>query len=408
MKRFICLVLSIVFCAITLVGCMNDEIGEDLDKYKEKYHPEVVEELELDFYIVVGEGTTANAISTVGLMVNQHLEKFKTKLDIHYLSADEYAEKMTSDLALEGDDRADIVLITSKDMFDELYSEHAIANITEYYNPATSVYKSLNTKICSAILQAVTVEEIAYTVAGNEYTSYNKYCVPNNHIVSHYELAVISTKAAEYYNIGSEVVATMIDEESCKPLYDAIDSDPKHTYTKEASVRFITDGTYADIAKYEAEGCAVNIVKYPEVTKEEAYSSAFAIARHPLDLRHQLGKGEEELKENKEAYSDYYNRCMQVIFELNSNVEFRNLLQYGKLGTNYKLDENGNVTHDDIAPEDVYVMDLLHTGDVFLAYYCDCDLHKWTKEVAEYGTVQNLEAIVPAPALPEGDTENNE
>ena len=400
--------LCIVFVAIALVGCMDDEIGADLDKYKENYNPKVVEELELDFYIIVGDGTTTNAMDTVELMVNQHLEKFKTKLDIHFLSEAEYKSKMTSDIHLEGDDRADIVLITGADMFDELYAEHAIANITEYYNPASSAYKSLNTKICSAVLESITIEEIAYTVAGSEYTSFNKYCVPNNHIVSHYEYALINIEAAEYYNIGSEVVATMIDEESCKPLYDAIALDPNNTYTKDEAVKFVTNGTYADQAKYEAEGYAVNIIKYPEVTREEAYSSAFAIARHPQDHRHELKKGDEELKEDKDAYGEYYNRCMQIIYELNSNVEFRNLLQYGKLGTNYKLDENGLVTHDDIAPEDVYVMDLLHTGDVFLAYFCDCDLHKWNKYTYDYGTVQNFEAKVFVPEAPEEGTENNE
>ncbi|MBQ2793154.1 MAG: hypothetical protein IJF05_00465, partial [Clostridia bacterium] len=82
MKKLICLLLCVVMLGGLLVGCKNDDIvgkiDEELKKLEDKVPTKVVEEMEFDFYIIVGEGTTENAKKTVSLMINQHLEKFKT------------------------------------------------------------------------------------------------------------------------------------------------------------------------------------------------------------------------------------------------------------------------------------------------------------------------------------------
>ena len=387
MKKFICLVLCIIFAATALVSCADDEIGADLDKYKDKYQPAVVEDMEFDLYIIVGEGTTDNAISTVKLMINQHLEKFSTTLDIHYTSAEEYYDTVMSASALEGDDRADIVLITSEAMFDELYSSHSLANITDYYDPVNSAYRSMNTDVATSLLNAITVVEDSYNDIGTLYKSYNRYVVPNNHVVDSYDYLLVLAEAAEHYNFGSLTVEnTMYDEESVAELKSAIENDPDAAYSVDECIKFV-NGNYADREIYESQGYICNVISEPEVTAAEAYSSAFGIIRHPLDNRHELSWDDEISPAVKAQYTGHYDRCMQVIYEINTNKDLRNLLQYGKLGTNYKLDENGYISYDGIADNDTYVMDILHTGDLFTAYYCE-ELG-WTEEVAAYGELQN-------------------
>ncbi len=392
MKKLICLVLCIVFLGCMLVSCKDDEIGADLDRLKDKVPTKVVEEIELDFYIIMGEGTTENARKTVTLMINQYLEKFKTKLDIHYLTASEYESVVKNDIALDGDDRADIVLITSKDMFDSLYSDRLIANLTDFYHPTASVYRSLNTQIAPALLSAVTVREVAYAENDAEYIAQNKYCVPNNRVVGSYDIFLVKIEAAEYYNLGSDTFDALTADEVAERIYTQIDIDPR--YSRDESVIF-TSGSYADLEKYVNSG--EYLVKYtaPSVSLEEAYASVFAIARHDKDVRHTKGWKETTLQTDIDEYTAYYNRCMEVIYELNTSEELRNLLLYGKVNTNYKLDrETGMVSHNGVADSDVYIMDIEYTGDVFKAYYCESDGYfGWTKSEAQYGEIQNKDAV---------------
>lgn len=395
MKKLICLVLCIVLLGCLLVSCKNDEIGADLDRLKDKVPDKTVEEMELDFYIIVGEGTTENAKKTVTLMINQYLEKFKTKLDIHYLTAAEYEDKVKNDIALDGDERADIVLVTSKDMFDYLYDNRLIANLNDFYHPTASIYRSLNTQIAPSLLSAVTVRETAYTKNGFDYVEYiaqNKYCVPNNRVVGTYGIFLMTVEAAEYYNIGPDTFNSLTADEAAERIYSKIDTDPQ--YSREESVIY-TNGNYAELQSYINSG--KYYVKYtnPTVSLEEAYESVFVIARHDKDLRHTKGWQENTLQTDIDEYTNYYNRCMEIIYDLNTSTEFRNLLLYGKVNTNYKLDrETLIVNHNNIADSDVYVMDIAYTGDVFKAYYCECDgMHDWTKEAALNGEQQNKEAV---------------
>ena len=81
----------------------------------------------------------------------------------------------------------------------------------------------------------------------------------------------------------------------------------------------VVNGDYSDKAAYEAEGYICNVSSYPQVTEEEAFASSFAIV-------------------NGIQYSD---RAMEILYLLNSDTYFRNLLQYGASGTCYSLEEIG-------------------------------------------------------------------
>ena len=388
MKKLICLVLCLAMTCCLLVGCADEDITDDMDYLKDKVKDDKVEELTLDFYIIVGEGTTENATKTVELMINQELEKFKTTLDIHYVKAAEYKNEVLSALRKEDGKNADIVLIAGAEMYDVMMEEHLIANITKFYDPVSSEYKTLNTQICSALLSAVTVIEEGKNATGQTVISSSKYCVPNNHIVSQYEMFLMSIEASEYYNISNSAFKNSSAEQIKLMFEQRIAEDP--AYTLDQCVKNVA-GTYADYQSYLAGDEYYVKATVPEVTREEAFSSAFAIARHELDKRFE--EGWEGTKQDTDTYNAYYNRCMQIIYEINTNPKVRNLLQYGKFNTSYKYDDATNtVNHDNVAASDVYVMDLLYTGDVFKAYYCDCAYHAWTAEHAAYGEIQNKEA----------------
>ena len=76
-------------------------------------------------------------------------------------------------------------------------------------------------------------------------------------------------------------------------------------------------------------------------------------------------------------YAENADRCMELITFLNTNSEFRNLLQYGIKGVNYKIEEDTGklvrLNHD-------YMMNIYTTGNTFIAYpEEDMSLDVWEK-----------------------------
>ena len=388
MNKLVCLVLCVALLCTFLVGCQDDEIGAYLEKYKDTVKDTTVTEMELDLYIIVEEGTTKTATDTVNLMINQYLEKFSTKLDIHYLTADEYEKTATDALAFSAEDRADIVLVTSKAMFDNLYNNRLIANITDFYDPNSSPYRSLNTQISPALLSAVTVHEDAYSQDGVKYLGLHKYSVPNNRIVGTYDIFKLSIEAANYYNISKNTFDTLSADELIDLVNAKIAFDS--TYANGAYERI--SGTYTDITNISQDEYYVKYI-VPQLSLEEAYESVFVIARHEYDIRHTKDWYENTTQENRVAYTNYYDRCMQVVYEINNSVELRNLLQYGKMNTNYKFDLQTDTIYYDktIQADDYYRMNINYTGDIFKAYYSE-NLN-WTADIAVDGEVQNKDAV---------------
>ena len=409
MKKLVCLVLCVALLCTFLVGCQDDEIGAYLEKYKDKVKDDTIVEMELDLYIIVEEGTTKTATDTVNLMINQYLEKFNTKLDIHYLTADEYEKTATDALAfteatnedgtpilnedgtpvyVSSDDRADIVLVTSKAMFDNLYENRLIANITDFYDPNNSPYRSLNTQISPALLSAVTVHEDAYSQDGVRYLGLNKYSVPNNRIVGTYDIFKLSIEAANYYNISKNTFDSLSADEIIALVDSRAENDSSHANGAYERI----SGTYTDITNIDQDEYYVKYI-VPQLSLEEAYQSVFVIARHEYDIRHTQDWYENTTQQNRVAYTNYYDRCMQVVYEINNSVELRNLLQYGKMNTNYKFDLQTDTIYYDktIQADDYYRMNINYTGDIFKAYYSE-NLN-WNADIALDGQVQNKDAV---------------
>lgn len=397
MKKILCLLLCIAMMCLLLAACGNKSVGEYLEKYEEEelWKPEVKPVIELDMYIITGDATTENAIKTVERSISSYIEdKYSTVLDLHYVTADQYESVVKNAIDLDTEDRADIVLINSPELYKDV--KDSLVDLSSYLKSST--YGTLKTRIAKSLLNAATDE------------NGKLYCVPNNHVVGQYEYIIIDKDAAQYVNYSENKIAQIKDINSpeAQALCAAIDSTG--VFDSADCVKTVM-GMYEDAAVYESQGYYCNVSSVPTVDEEEVFQSAFAIVKDPSD-----GVAPAADEDNVVTYTDYYNRAMEVIYAFNTDVTLRNRLQYGNKGTNYTevektLEDGSVVTYAEPfnTGSGVYHMDLIHTGDVFIAYYSES--LSWSPENAVNGKRQNDNSIVyVAPALlPEsGDTENSD
>ena len=127
----------------------------------------------------------------------------------------------------------------------------------------------------------------------------------------------------------------------------------------------VIKGSGKDIEAYSQDYYSV-ILEYPVATQEDLFKSMFAVS----------------------SYTENVDRCMEIITHLNTNAQFRNLLQYGIKGTNYE------VTDSDCAmrmSDNLYVMDVYKTGNMFVAYP-DAD-KGMDQSTWEYAKKQDLDVV---------------
>ncbi len=354
------LALCAMLSLLVLAGCADDPIGS----YKYDWTPTVVEKLEFDFYIVTGDATTDNAKTTVKDKINQYLEdKYNTKLNIHYVSAADYENEIKTLVGDGTEKKSGIVLVNSTAMMDYLIERGALLNVINALD--TKAYGKLNTQITPTLLEAAKETDADGNTA--------MYCIPNNHVVGTYEYIVIDKAVARALNYNDTELKAMTTYESTAQLRADVTTyaDKLGNVTVNDVVRVVPNADYADRFEFKYEdGYICNVSKSPVVTRDDAYSSAFAIL----------------------AGTEKYDRAMQIIYAINTDVALRNYLQYGVEYTNYTVDANG-VAHPETNGISVYQMNLLYTGDIFQAHYCDTDgWFEWTADDAIYGALQNKDA----------------
>lgn len=146
---------------------------------------------------------------------------------------------------------------------------------------------------------------------------------------------------------------------------------------KTAALSIATMG-YEELAAYRAEDSEYYpvILKNPTLSAEDVYGSMFGICSQTDSVEH----------------------CMKVLTLLNTNSEFRNVLQYGVEGKTYQLvpDPNDNqkriISYSEEYP---YHMDIFKTGNAFLAY----PEPGMDETVWENGKVQNRDVTGADPTL---------
>ena len=387
MRRIVGLLLCISIILVMLVSCTDKEIGSYRPNYDGLLPKDKSEEV-LDFYIIVGEGTSQNAITTVSMYINQYLsDVFKTTLDMHYLTEAEYSAKVMADVTLTGADRADIVLITSANMFDTLYTSNSLAPVSYYLDPSNNFefdIPELKSIITTSIYNASLENSVHYAVT-------------NNFVVDSYDYFLVKYDVAKQYGCGNTTTlgaALSMDNEYIVELKTRMLNDGKTEDDVNNAIKIVS-GTYSDKAAYELDGYICNIINYPTATREAALASAFAVVRHPLDMRNEPGfDPDREDAVKKATYIAHYERCMEIIWALNTDEYLRNLLQYGVEHTNYstyEVDGNKYVSRFTESSNNFYNMDLKYTGDIFCAYFCE-EL-AWTYADYVSGQKQNNESV---------------
>lgn len=134
---------------------------------------------------------------------------------------------------------------------------------------------------------------------------------------------------------------------------------------QKVAIRFCT-GDLSDYEKLSKEYYPV-IVKYPSVNVDDVYSSMFGVCQYSVDT----------------------SRSMQVLTYLNTNADFRNILQYGVEGVHYRfVEQNGTQVLERL--NNNYMMDLFKTGNAFIAY----PEPTMSADVWEVGKQQNRQALV--------------
>ncbi len=111
------------------------------------------------------------------------------------------------------------------------------------------------------------------------------------------------------------------------------------------------------------------VLEYPRAKSEELCQNLFSVSSSTKNLK----------------------RAMQIITYINTNADFRNLLQYGIEGVNYTLDSDtiaGRTYYKVNRINDYYKMDIAKTGNMFIAYPEEyMDYRAW-----DYGKLQNSDA----------------
>ncbi len=406
MKRLISLFLCLLVLSFTLVGCTDDEIGSYLPNYKgnEENQDDLVS---LNFYIIVEDGTSNEAKTTVPQNINTYLkEKYNIALNINYCLANEY-DSIVVEAAKNEDDskRADIVLINSKELFTSLHNNGLLVDLTKYYEAKNEnrKYGSINAIVEKNLLSASLVDGCYYSV-------------PNNHRIGEYEYIVINKTLSKdiLHFAPNKEISNMTTLESLEPLKSAMSdyyvSNPSLASEYSTVDEFINDnikivkGNYEDkiLHEYDVTDLSlitvdskkvnyVNILSYPVVDADEAFVSAFSIVKN--------ASHNGEMTEEKEAVlNNHYAKCMDIIYALNTDVALKNMLQYGYVGTNYKFiknEKNENTGYIELYKGDdvKYLMNPIYTGNEYISYYCE-ELD-WTEAIHDNILKQNGESILP-------------
>ena len=405
MKKLLSLMLCIVFVCLTLVGCGRDPIGDFLKNYNTDAKTD--DQIEkLNFYIITGDETSPEAKITVPQNINAYLkEKYEIELNVVYCTAAEYDATLTAAMNKTNEaERPDIVLINSEELFNSLSS--SLVPLNDFYNHRD--FKKINTIVDKNLLAASAV------TSSDKANSATYFTVPNNHVIGEYKYVVIDkAMARDTLHFSNEEIAAMTTEESLAELVEAIgtyyDSDfCSSTLSKEEFVNQyvkVVSGSYADKTLLEynvaSEGDIVNgastvnfvnINAYPNATSTEAFSSAFAIVKHLDDA------GKSNTEEKQAELDNHYTKCMKIIYALNTDVQLKNMLQYGYVGTNYRFiknnkNENTNYIKLEKGAEVVYQMNPVYTGNLFISYYCE--EIGWNETLYNNIIKQNADAKTP-------------
>ena len=378
MKKILCLILCVVMMLGVLVSCEDDLIKEADDLMAENSDKKPVEDVkvELDFYIISGEGSIDYANKTVANKIRDEFETlYNTTVTMHFVTAEEYEKTLLDAHPAKGTEegqadytgKISIALVNNAELYDELYERDLLVDLNALYN--AKAYSTLKKQLAKLLpLTEVKETETYLDDKGDEQTrTYTaRYVVPNNHVFGTYKYIVVNKAlakaanemdAAQNCHTEEDAAAllarfndTHFNNETVKSVLEAYNADTTKADIEMSDVVQVLTGNYEDIAAKEADWYC-NIIDVPTATYDDLYSSCFVVL------------GDQSLAE----------RAMQILYKINTDTYFRNLLQYGVKDINYKeVVVDGKVVGiNRISNENsTYNMYLKYTGDIFKAHFC--------------------------------------
>jgi len=396
----------------------NSVLEENITKYEENRKNQVEVETEApESGEVVTDETMTNEL---GMSVIKYPDLLQNQVDIVYIAG----ENMYLDFINKGWlAELDTELSSSSKKIKEYVSATLLS--AAKYNGST--YAIPNNRIIGEYTYMLLNKDLMDKYAQDGYIStnmidglYNENLFPFLNMISMWEPNVIPIDAsyqdclnllAHYWNISSEDYSidtlnkfslfgyhyTNIEELSRGSVilgYDSLFANPEfvedylqlNTFrfkdylrkeegeTRTASaVKFVKgDSTVLEKTTYKDTDGTVYypiVVGYPTATANDIYGNMFGVCK----------------------YTRSVSRSMEIITYLNTNPDFRNLLQYGIEGVDYKLSENADKTVSVEYMNTGYKMDLYATGNTFIAYHPEKGI---SADVWDSGKAQNRSSLV--------------
>jgi hypothetical protein len=235
------------------------------------------------------------------------------------------------------------------------------------------------------------------------------FFIPNDHIIGEYTYTVVNRAIAEgQLNFSAQTelhemyIKDGVANDIAQELIDSVAANLPETDVDEVICE--VKGAYSDKAVWEARGYICNVSSYPTVSEEETFAAGFAVLTPPT---YDYDLDEESTTTNEDFLT---RRAMDVIYSINVESEIRNLLQYGVKSINYETKteivknargEDVEVTYVVSKEGNGYKMNLLHTGDMFNAYYSEENVWSiggetgsWTYDFVFNGEKQNFESVI--------------
>lgn len=347
----------------------------------------------------------------------------------------------------------DIVLVTGKEMLTDYVSAGRLLDLTEKLDGDFKVLRSyINTDLYSSVALDGRWYSVPNNKVLGSYTYLfvNKQVADFNHIgPAHFSTAygAHSRTAWNFNNIKELLKGTQAmnnlkaqdpnneklkDYEPLIPLYSTFDFPTTEFWMEDGSTsiyatfydantkhgdyvtvinpfgsniqtdeNYLITQSYVDYLKLMLDNQTYGYDQAPEGAKD----FAVAVMEGDYGLRHKYEENylcmildtprleEDDMFESMLAVSSYTrssDRAMEIISQLTTNQELRNILLYGEEGTHFSYDEVDGKTVVNRLNSD-YLMSLDHTGNAFMAYPCMTDEQSPT--VWEEGMIQNNEAL---------------
>lgn len=466
-------VLSFLLCLLMvlpllLVSCSTNKDPEDTGDEEEELY---VKPATLNFYII-GDTVNPEAAIEVEEAFNQRCrEIYKTQVNFIYLTAQQYEQRIKEDLAnakdafsdvdavlpsvsfenapveteeddygtmIEkypelGNNQIDILLITSKKMYDDLRAADHLADLTEAVD---TDFRDIPQRVNSNLINAAKDGGKLYAIPNNVLIGTYKYVLVRKDIM--YDLMYFGDKGALETN-GSLDYAKLRDfivqMQECK---DATAADPD---LFEIQQKIKNDNGNVDFYPLKAPFAYPTISFLPKGDEETVFGVVY---NHNTTYKHQVTLENILLNESyyqhmalmleaKENYyypdpalapkdalygvfymegsytdrlpyeDDYFiyevdqprleddgafdamfavskytasvTRSMEIIDALVADAggELRNILQYGKKGTHYNVDDTTGLVTRTAIGEREYVMNANYTGNIITAHPCPKD-----------------------------------